>query len=698
MKHGFATWPKGIAPFFRLLKIGVWLLLPIFSKAQSDTTLQAADTLQATVRAFELHRKALLTVAVEQLPAAAAMRGTGTSLLTAFNSVAGVRMEERSPGSYRLNMRGSTLRSPFGVRNVKVYWNQIPLTDPGGNTYLNQLGANSMAAMEVVKGPAGSMYGAGTGGMVQFESLPATPTHEAGVEIMAGSYGLFNILGQASFGNQKSNQAISFAHNQADGYRQHTRMRRDQVAYTAQLSTSPAFQLQASALFANLYYQTPGALTQAEYDKDPSAARPAAGGLPSAQQAQAAIYQQNALASLSSTQQLGGRWSNTTALYLAWAQVKNPSIRNYEQRSEPHLGGRSYFAWQKQHSRGSITWITGAEYQAGFFTTRVSKNKNGQPDTLQTEDDINLQTGFAFTQLDAVWNNKWYATAGISLNRQQVAITRVNRYPVTQQQRTYSGQVAPRLVVLRKLGRSFSAGATVSRGFSPPTLAEVLPSTGIISTQLEAESGINYEAVVKYHRQALQAELGAYYFGLRNALALRRDASGADYYVNAGKTNQNGLEAKLSWQKALPAGSILRHIKLEGTYTFAHFTYEDYRRDTLRLAGNTLPGIPSHTCWAWAEVAGPAGLYLQASYLFNAFTYLNDVNTARAMPFHLLGLRAGIALPHGLHLYAGADNLLNQTYSLGNDLNDPRGRFFNAAPGRNWYAELRWSVVGKGKG
>ncbi|MEJ0103149.1 MAG: hypothetical protein WDO19_11585 [Bacteroidota bacterium] len=44
-----------------------------------------------------------------------------------MNNTPGVRMEERSPGSYRLNLRGSTLRSPFGVRNVKVYlgWNSI---------------------------------------------------------------------------------------------------------------------------------------------------------------------------------------------------------------------------------------------------------------------------------------------------------------------------------------------------------------------------------------------------------------------------------------------------------------------------------------------------------------------------------------------------------------------------------------------
>ncbi|MGV3508509.1 MAG: TonB-dependent receptor plug domain-containing protein, partial [Sphingobacteriaceae bacterium] len=59
------------------------------------------------------------------------------SLLPAINTAPGVRMEERSPGSYRLSIRGSLLRSPFGIRNVKIYLDDFLLTDAGGNTYLN---------------------------------------------------------------------------------------------------------------------------------------------------------------------------------------------------------------------------------------------------------------------------------------------------------------------------------------------------------------------------------------------------------------------------------------------------------------------------------------------------------------------------------------------------------------------------------
>ena len=55
-------------------------------------------------------------------------RYNNTSIIDGLNTKPGVRMEQRSSGSYRLSIRGSSLRSPFGVRNVKVYYNGIPFT------------------------------------------------------------------------------------------------------------------------------------------------------------------------------------------------------------------------------------------------------------------------------------------------------------------------------------------------------------------------------------------------------------------------------------------------------------------------------------------------------------------------------------------------------------------------------------------
>src|ERR1700709_422122 len=100
----------------------------LFAQDKIDTTKNMSDTLQSvTVRAFGYDRNELSTSSIKVLTINKLEVSNKTSLVQAFNTIAGVRMEERSPGSYRINIRGSSLRSPFGVRNVKVYWNDIPI-------------------------------------------------------------------------------------------------------------------------------------------------------------------------------------------------------------------------------------------------------------------------------------------------------------------------------------------------------------------------------------------------------------------------------------------------------------------------------------------------------------------------------------------------------------------------------------------
>ena len=108
---------------------------------------------EVVVKAYEQNRKLIdVGAPVAVVTKASLDRFNNSSILSAMNLTPGVRMEERSPGSYRLNIRGSSIRSPFGVRDIKIYYNEIPLTDPGGNTYLNELGFYNFQSLEVITG------------------------------------------------------------------------------------------------------------------------------------------------------------------------------------------------------------------------------------------------------------------------------------------------------------------------------------------------------------------------------------------------------------------------------------------------------------------------------------------------------------------------------------------------------------------
>ena len=666
---------------------------------QADDADTSKNLSEVTIRAFEQNKRAGNTTAsVKIIEFNNGDRYNKTSLVNGFNTVAGVRMEERSPGSYRINIRGSSLRSPFGVRNVKVYWNDIPITDPGGNTYFNQLAWNNFSYIEIFKGPAGSMYGSGTGGLVLLNNFDRWKPG-ASLEYITGSYSLQNIFTSARFGSTENKNQLTYAHNQTDGYRIQTNMRRDNFSWQSQLKLSDKQQLSVSLLYNDMYYQTPGALTLAEFTANPKAARPAGGGFPSAVNAQAAIYQKNMTAGFTNIYNISSGFKNSITLYGAFSQIKNPAIRNYERRNEPSFGGKTVFTYNKKsETENSFQLVGGSEFQQGYFNTQVSKNKNGNPDSLQTNDDINYSSYNFFIQGDISIKENWFINAGISLNKTKVNFTRLNSYPVLKQGRVYKNEFAPRITLKKVFTDAFSLKTNVSRGFSPPTIAELLPSTGVVSTDLEAEYGWNYEMTAGYDlfHKKLRLEATGFYFKLNKALVQRRDLTGADFFVNAGDVQQKALEVTADYFGSSRKGFIADY-RVNAAYTYNHFRYGSFVKGNSDFSGKIIPSVPSHTFSVLADMNFENSLYSNFSFYTASKIFLNDANSASAEAYHLLGWRLGwrkaMKKKYKLNFYAGADNLLDETYSLGNDINAAANRFYNAAPGRNYYVGLSFQWI-----
>src|SRR5579859_6744793 len=211
---------------------GTWVFscLSICAYAQEKAPADSAKILnEVIVHAYATNRSLKETpVALGLLAEKELNRFSNTSILPAVNTIPGVRMEERSPGSYRFSIRGSTIRSPFGVRDVKFYWNGLPLTDGGGNTYLNLLDFDAFGRAEIIKGPGGSLYGAGTGGVVLLTS-PLTYQKQLQFTASGGSFGLQRYQGRVILGNAGRKLFVNYAHQQSYGYRQQSAMRRDAV-------------------------------------------------------------------------------------------------------------------------------------------------------------------------------------------------------------------------------------------------------------------------------------------------------------------------------------------------------------------------------------------------------------------------------------------------------------------------------------
>lgn len=619
--------------------------------------------------------------------------GMNSSLLPVLNQLPGVRMEERSPGSYRLNIRGSSLRSPFGVRNVKVYWNDIPVTDPGGNTYFNQFAGNNFSSLELVKGPSGSLYGAGTGGLILLQSdrvnKPALQ-----LDYTAGAWGLQQLLAGWHTGNGNDQQHITAAHTQQEGYREQSAMRRDNLSWAGSFSLTDKSIVETGIVLTDLWYQTPGALTLKEYDTDPAAARPAAGSFPSAVTARAAIFQQTALAGITHRYRFSSVLQQQFTLFGNYGSIRNSAIRNYEKRKEPSGGLR--YTITAHPKKGTLRAVAGTEMQQGNFTTRVFNNQNGQPTTLQTDDAIRYSNILFFAQAGWLIGPGWIFSSGISMNSSHVRITRHSPPLPEPLSRRYRNEFSPRLSVKRKIADKSSISATLSRGFSPPTVAELLPSTGVISTALEAEWGWNKEitGVTEILKGRINLSLTLYDFRLHNALVQRRDLSGADYFVNAGDVKQRGAELQASFSSR-PGNDGISRINAQAGYAFTHYRYGSFEKGGDNFSGKTVPSVPAHSIYLLAAWHSHNGYSLQLTGYSNSRIWLNDANTARAVAFAVTGIKAEKDIRRKKFMFgvfAGIDNITGERYSLGNDINAAAGRYYNAAAGRSVYGGLSFRL------
>lgn len=641
----------------------------------------------------------------ESLPAAIAtinreglQKISPVTLVSSFNTIPGVRMEERSPASYRLSFRGSLLRSPFGVRNIKVYWNDFPLTDGGGNTYLNLLSVQQLSGAELLKGPAASVYGAGTGGALLLRSVDTfslQSTHHFEAGLLGGSYGLLQQQAGWQYSNQTFHSSLQQVHTQSDGYRQQSAMRRDGLQWNGAFSFKQQ-QLKFLLFYTNLYYQTPGGITLAQMQQDPQLARQPAGNLPGAVQQKTAIYNSTFFAGISHEAALSDVWQLKSFVTANATRFRNPFITNYEKRAEDNLGAGFHFSFHPRRSPGMLQWVSGAEWLYNRSAIDDYGNRAGVQDTVQFKDKVHAAQWFLFTQASYRPGAKWDITAGLSLNNQSYSFIRLSDPSPVEQRRQINAVLTPRIALSYRLKPGVTIYALIAKGFSPPTQAELRPADRNYHGDLNAEQGWNYEAGIKGYalNRRLQFDVAAYYFRLQDAIVRRVNSAGAEYFVNAGGAVQKGVEALLRYRLPLRPQGFINQLQVWSSYSYQPYYFEGYKQGTIDYSGNTLTGVPRNGWVSGLDLETKNGLYSAVSLNATSSLPLTDANDVYAAAYQLLQWKAGYRWKKNgriLHFFAGVDNLLNQVYSLGNDINAVGKRFYNPAPGRNFFAGVQYS-------
>lgn len=708
--------PHRSASAFCLLCLLPAAALHAQTPAPADTARPAAAPRllpEATVTGYDQRLPLRRTAAaVGVIDAAVVGRFNEASLAQAVNTLPGVRLEERATASYRLSVRGSTLRSPFGVRNVKVYYHDIPFTEASGSTPFNLLDPSQLGRLEVIKGPAGSAYGAGTGGVVLLANRrPVLGANRGQLGLTVGSFGLRRYQATAETATDRGFVRAQYVRQELRGYREQSAQRRDVLALDGELTATEQQTLSLHLLYTDLRYQLPGGLTRAQFNQNPRQARPG-----TATVAQRTYYaSRTALLGASHEYRFTERLTSKTTLYGTGSAIRTPYLVDFERNTQLGGGGRTRFDYRLPLAGWPLRLAAGAEVQTAFESSRNFQNRAGQPGPLRYDDEIRTLTGFGFAQADWELPYGLLLTAGASYNRLRYDLRRLQDN-LSQQpyrvERSFRPEVSPRLAVLKELTPQISTYASVSSGFSPPTEEEIRPSDGSLNQALQAERGRSVEVGTRGEvlDKRLSFDVAAYSFRLRNTIVVRSNDLGQQLFYNAGNTRQRGLEVALSgwlWRQtrlqseapaagaagagtANPTESQAGGLRAFVSYAYNHYRFGSYESGGNDFSGNRLTGTAPHTLTAGLDLTQRLGFYLSPTTSHQARLPLNDANTDYAAGYWVFGARAGwrrvLLRKLEIEAYAGLDNLTDRRYSLGNDLNAFGGRYFQPAPGRNYYA------------
>src|SRR5690606_13220696 len=118
----------------------------------------------------------------------------------------------------------------------------------------------------------------------------------------------------------------------------------------------------------------------------------------------------------------------------------------------------------------------------------------------------------------------------------------------------------------------------ISRGYSTPTKDEIRASVATINPNLQAENGWNYELGLRTRTpfERIYLDISAFYYRLNNAIVRRVAPNDQDFYVNAGGTNQKGLEIELSANLLQNNPSFFKQIDFGTAVTLNDFKFRNY--------------------------------------------------------------------------------------------------------------------------
>ncbi len=642
-------------------------------------------------------------------------RGQGILMDDAINTnVPGVFMERRTfSAGQQFNIRGygngargtNGVSSNFDGQGSKVYLNGIPVTDAEGITLMDDIDFGSIGNVEVVKGPAGSLYGLAIAGVVNLTTTKATPGKiSIGQDVMVGSYGLQRYTSRLQIGTEKSSVLINYGKQLYKGFMPHTASNKDFVNFIGEFSPNKKQTINSYFGFSKSYDERNGELTIGQYDTLDYSGN-------------TAYVKNNAHSGVTTFRAGVGHTyifhkfvSNTTSVFGTGLISNVSSAGGWTDKSSINYGLRSTFDTKfPLGKRFSLNGITGLEGQMQNAQTlgypmiadsfnltgyniigtlrsnqyTVSKTISAFTEwTLAMPFDISLTAGFGYSAMGIELNDRFYVATNNNPSNPK------GTQKPSQYKATYDKMFSPHVAINKVFVKQVSVYASFSRGYKAPVSSYFfIPLTGQVVTGLKPELGTQYELGTKGSllKDRLNYQVAAFYAQFTNKMTTvavpnaANTATSYTYVANGGTQNHIGLEVALRGTVYQADKGFVKSFSLFTNMAYSYFKYANFKYQQLStdkksvvevdFSNKTVAGVPPITFNAGFDFVSNLGLYLNATYNFKDKMFFTSDNLNQTKMNHQLNAKFGfqrVFIKHiGVDAYVGANNITsNQNYAM----------------------------------
>jgi iron complex outermembrane receptor protein len=583
----------------------------------------------------------------------------------------------------RLSLRGFGANATFGIRGIRVLVDGVPATLPDGQTGVDAIDPAALERVEVIRGPAASLYGASTGGVISLATRRPPRAPEARVALSTGSYGFAEQRVSAGGGSPTAAGLVRLGHASIDGYRRLSAAERTllDARADATLPGGGTLRLTLSAVDSP-EAQDPGGLTAVQRARD----RRQAGALNRRFRTGETVAQQRAGLLLRAP--IAGGEAHTRLYGVS---------RDFDARlpfqtvslDRTAGGGGAGFGRTDTVGGVPVSWHAGLDLDGQDDARRRNRNVAGASAALIADQDERVTALGVWLTGTARTSKRLELSAGLRGDRVEVEVE--DRFLADGDQ---SGDVvfsalSPQVGAVYRASDVLDLYANASTAFETPTTAELAnPSGGGgLNATLDAQHALSLEVGARKWLAGgrARAELALFHVRVEDQLVPVPIAGAPDRFAfrNAGRSRLLGLEASV---EAEPVAGL----DLRAAWTWSRFSYRRFTdAGGADLDGNRLPGIPRHLLALSAAWRPGAGWFLAGDVQAVSRRFADSANTATSPGYVLLDARVGYAWTRSdltLEVYGGVNNVLDARYDGNLRVNAAGGRFFEPAPERNGYA------------